>query len=332
MQSQKVLPIKLFKKFPDVLDKYQERFKYILIDEYQDTNKAQYVLTKLISAKYRNICVVGDVDQSIYGFRGANYRNILNFEKDYKDAITIKLEQNYRSTNNILEAANSVIRNNKERKSKNLWSDKGKGEKITYFRAFNERDEAFYVIREIKKLLAKGIKYEDIAVLYRTNAQSRIMEEELLKENLPYRVVGSFYFYSRKEIKDLIAYLRLIYNDKDDISLLRVINTPKRGIGNKTISKLVNMANIENKSIYEVISSGKELEFKKVIEDLKEISKNITLTELVDKILDVSGIREEYKNEKSLEADIRLENLEEFKSITKSFEEQYGLVSLEDFI
>lgn len=327
-----VLPIKLFKKFPDVLDKYQERFKYILIDEYQDTNKAQYVLTKLISAKYRNICVVGDVDQSIYGFRGANYRNILNFEKDYKDAITIKLEQNYRSTNNILEAANSVIKNNKERKSKNLWSDKGKGEKITYFRAFNERDEAFYVIREIKKLLAKGIKYEDIAVLYRTNAQSRIMEEELLKENLPYRVVGSFYFYSRKEIKDLIAYLRLIYNDKDDISLLRVINTPKRGIGNKTISNLVNMANIENKSIYEVISSGKELEFKKVIEDLKEISKNITLTELVDKILDVSGIREEYKNEKSLEADIRLENLEEFKSITKSFEEQYGLVSLEDFL
>lgn len=327
-----VLPIKLFKNFPDVLDKYQERFKYILIDEYQDTNKAQYVLTKLISAKYRNICVVGDVDQSIYGFRGANYRNILNFEKDYKDAITIKLEQNYRSTNNILEAANSVIKNNKERKSKNLWSDKGKGEKITYFRAFNERDEAFYVIREIKKLLAKGIKYEDIAVLYRTNAQSRIMEEELLKENLPYRVVGSFYFYSRKEIKDLIAYLRLIYNDKDDISLLRVINTPKRGIGNKTISNLVNMANIENKSIYEVISSGKELEFKKVIEDLKEISKNITLTELVDKILDVSGIREEYKNEKSLEADIRLENLEEFKSITKSFEEQYGLVSLEDFL
>ncbi|MGN1000888.1 MAG: ATP-dependent helicase [Bacilli bacterium] len=327
-----VLPIKLFKKFPDVLDKYQERFKYILIDEYQDTNKAQYVLTKLISAKYRNICVVGDVDQSIYGFRGANYRNILNFEKDYKDAITIKLEQNYRSTNNILEAANSVIKNNKERKSKNLWSDKGKGEKITYFRAFNERDEAFYVIREIKKLLAKGVKYEDIAVLYRTNAQSRIMEEELLKENLPYRVVGSFYFYSRKEIKDLIAYLRLIYNDKDDISLLRVINTPKRGIGNKTISNLINMANIENKSIYEVISSGKELEFKKIIEDLKEISKNITLTELVDKILDVSGIRDEYKSEKSLEADIRLENLEEFKSITKAFEEQYGLVSLEDFL
>lgn len=327
-----VLPIKLFKSHSEILDAYQERFKYILIDEYQDTNKAQYVLTKLISSKYRNICVVGDVDQSIYGFRGANYRNILNFEKDYKDATTIKLEQNYRSTNTILEAANSVIKNNKERKSKNLWSDKGKGEKITYFRAFNERDEAFYVIREIKKLLSNGINYQDIAVLYRTNAQSRIMEEELLKENLPYRVVGSFYFYSRKEIKDLIAYLRLIYNEKDDISLLRVINSPKRGIGNKTVNSLINIAAIENKSIYEVISSGKELEFKKIIENLKEISKNITLTELVDKVLDVTRMRSEYKAESSLEADIRLENLEEFKSITKAFEEQYGLVSLEDFL
>ena len=327
-----ILPIKLFRQFPDVLDKYQERFQYILIDEYQDTNEAQYILTKLISCKYRNICVVGDVDQSIYGFRGANYRNILNFEKDYKDALIIKLEQNYRSTNNILEAANSVIKNNKERKSKNLWSNKGKGDKLTYFRAFNEKDEAFYVIREIKQLLAKGIKSQDIAVLYRTNAQSRIMEEELLKENLPYRVVGSFYFYSRKEIKDLIAYLRLIYNDKDNISLLRVINTPKRGIGNKTVSNLINIANIENKSIYEVITSGKELEFKNTVESLKEISKNITLTELVDKILDVTGMRREYESEKTLEAEIRLENLEEFKSITKSFEEKYGLVSLEDFL
>jgi len=327
-----VLPIKLFREHKEVLEIYQERYKYILIDEYQDTNEAQYVLTKLISCKYRNICVVGDVDQSIYGFRGANYRNILNFEKDYKDAVTIKLEQNYRSTNNILEAANSVIKNNKERKSKNLWSDKGKGDKISYFRSFNERDEAFYVIREIKSLLSKGINNSDIAVLYRTNAQSRIMEEELLKENIPYRVVGSFYFYSRKEIKDLLAYLRLIYNDKDNVSLLRVINTPKRGIGTKTVNNLINIANIENKSIYEVISSGKELEFKKVIENLKEIAQNITLTELIDKILEVTGMREEYKNEKSLEADIRLENLEEFKSITKNFEERDGLISLEDFL
>ena len=327
-----ILPIKLFRTYPDILNKYQEKYKYILIDEYQDTNEAQYILTKLISKKYRNICVVGDVDQSIYGFRGANYRNILNFEKDYPDALTIKLEQNYRSTNNILEAANSVIKNNKERKSKNLWSKKGDGDKVVYFRAFNEKDEAFYVIREIKNLLSKNVNPQDIAVLYRTNAQSRILEEELLKENLAYRVVGSFYFYSRKEIKDLIAYLRLIYNDKDNISLLRVINTPKRGIGNKTVSNLINIANIENKSIYEVISSGKELEFKKIIENLKEISNNVTLTELVDKILDVTGIKEEYKNEKTLEADIRLENLEEFKSITKSFEEKNGLISLEDFL
>ena len=327
-----LLPIKLFREYPEVLDKYQERFQYILIDEYQDTNEAQYVLTKLISSKYRNICVVGDVDQSIYGFRGANYRNILNFEKDYKDALVIKLEQNYRSTNNILNAANSVIKNNKERKSKNLWSKKGTGEKISYFKSFNEKDEAFYVIREIKTLLSKGVNPQEIAVLYRTNAQSRIMEEELLKENITYRVVGSFYFYSRKEIKDLIAYLRLIYNDRDNISLLRVINTPKRGIGVKTVNSLINVADIENKSIYEVITGGKELEFKKTIESLKEISKNVTLTELVDKILDVTGMREEYKNEKTLESEIRLENLEEFKSITKAFEEKIGLVSLEDFL
>ena len=327
-----ILPIKLFREYPDILDRYQERFKYILIDEYQDTNEAQYILTKLISSKYRNICVVGDVDQSIYGFRGANYRNILNFEKDYKDALIIKLEQNYRSTNNILNAANSVIKNNKERKSKNLWSNKGEGEKVTYFRAFNERDEAFYVIREIKDLLSKGVNPQEIAVLYRTNAQSRIMEEELLKENMAYRVVGSFYFYSRKEIKDLIAYLRLIYNEKDNVSLLRVINTPKRGIGTKTINNLINIANIENKSIYESISSGKELKFKETIESLKQISENITLTELVDKVLDVTGIREEYKNENTLESEIRLENLEEFKSITKAFEEKIGLVSLEDFL
>lgn len=327
-----ILPIKLFRKYPEILQKYQERFKYILIDEYQDTNEAQYILTKMISAKYRNICCVGDVDQSIYGFRGANYRNILNFEKDYKEAEIIKLEQNYRSTENILDAANSVIKNNKERKDKNLWSNKGKGEKLTYFRAFNERDEAFYVIREVKTLINRGINYQDIAVLYRTNAQSRIVEEELLKENIPYRVVGSFYFYSRKEIKDLIAYLRLIHNEKDNVSLLRVINTPKRGIGTKTINNLIEKANNENKSIYEVISSGKEKDFKDLIEKLKELSKDLTLTELVEKVLESTGIRKEYEDEKTLEADIRIENLDEFKSITKAFEEQEGLISLEDFL
>ena len=327
-----ILPLKLFKEYPSVLEKYQNRFQYILIDEYQDTNEAQYILTKMISAKYRNICCVGDNDQSIYSFRGANYRNILNFEKDYKDATIIKLEQNYRSTENILNAANSVIKNNKERKDKNLWSTKGKGEKISYFKAFNERDEAFYVIREIKKLINNGIDYENIAVLYRTNAQSRIMEEELLKENLPYRVVGSFYFYSRKEIKDLIAYLRLIHNEFDNVSLTRVINTPKRGIGLKTVSNLALKADVNNISMFEAIESGKELEFKNLILKLKEISKDLTLTELVDKVLDVTGIKKELEDEKTLEADIRLENLEEFKSITKSFEEKNGVISLEDFL
>ena len=327
-----ILPIKLFREHPSILQKYQERFQYILIDEYQDTNEAQYILTKMISAKYRNICCVGDNDQSIYSFRGANYRNILNFEKDYNDATVIKLEQNYRSTSTILDAANNVIRNNKERKDKNLWSNKGEGEKISYFRAFNERDEAFYVTREIKKLLNNGIEYKDIAVLYRTNAQSRNMEEELLKENLPYRVVGSFYFYSRKEIKDLIAYLRLIHNSDDDMSLLRVINTPKRGIGLKTLKNLDVKAELNGTSLFDAIDSGKELEFKKLILDLKKISENLTLTELVDKILDVSGIRKEYEDEHSLDADIRIENLEEFKTITKTFEEREGVISLEDFL
>lgn len=327
-----ILPIKLFREQEEILDRYQERFQYILIDEYQDTNEAQYVLTKLLSAKYRNICVVGDENQSIYSFRGANYRNILNFEKDYKEAKTIKLEQNYRSTQNILNAANQVIRNNQNRKDKNLWSDKGEGDKITYYRSYDEKDEAHYVAQRIKTLISEGKDPSEIAVLYRTNAQSRTVEEEMLKENIPYRVVGSFYFYARKEIKDLMAYLRLIHNEKDNVSLERVINTPKRGIGLKSISNLATLADIEGKSMYEVITSGKELEFKNIIEDLKRVSEKVTLTELVDKILDTTGMRQELENEKTLEADIRLENLEEFKSITKAFEERDGVISLEDFL
>lgn len=327
-----ILPIKLFREHPSILEKYQEKFKYILIDEYQDTNEAQYILTKMISAKYKNICCVGDNDQSIYSFRGANYRNILNFEKDYKDAKVIKLEQNYRSTSTILDAANCVIKNNTERKDKNLWSTKGEGDKITYFRAFNEKDEAFYVIREVKSLINKGIDYQNIAVIYRTNAQSHVLEEEFLKENMPYHIVGGTGFYSRKEIKDLLAYLRLIHNEKDNISLTRVINVPKRGIGLKSISNLSDKADSLDISMYDAITTGKEYEFKKMIEDLKRVSKDLTLTELVDKILDVTGIRKEYENENSLDAEIRLENLEEFKSITKKFEEREGVISLEDFL
>ena len=327
-----LLPIKLFKENPIILEKYQELYKYILIDEYQDTNEAQYILTKMISEKNRRITCVGDDSQSIYSFRGANYKNILNFENDYKDAKTILLEENYRSTSNILDAANQVIRNNKMRKDKNLWTSRGVGEKIKYYRSYNERDEAQYIIRKTKEMVNRGVEYKDIAVLYRTNVQSRVIEEEMLKENMPYRVIGSFYFYSRKEIKDLIAYLRLIHNSKDNVSLLRVINTPKRGIGLKTIDNLTEKADLEGTSIYEAITSGKELEFKNIIEKLKTISAELTLTELIDKVLDASGMKADLESEKSLEAEVRLENLEEFKSITKSFEEREGLISLEDFL
>ena len=327
-----LLPIRLFKKYPEVLERYQDLYKYILIDEYQDTNEAQYILTKLLSEKYRNITCVGDDSQSIYSFRGANYKNILNFEKDYKDAKVILLEQNYRSTSTILDAANSVIKNNKQKKDKNLWTARGVGEKIQYYRAYNEKDETGFVVHKINELINKGIDYKDIAVLYRTNAQSRVLEEEMLKENLPYRIIGSINFYSRKEIKDLLAYLRLIHNSRDNVSLLRVINTPKRGIGLKTIENLTEKADQEETSIYEAISSGKELEFKNLIERLKEVSQNITLTELIDKVLDASGLKQELESEGTLEAEVRLENLEEFKSITKNFEEQEGLVSLEEFL
>lgn len=327
-----ILPIKLFREHQDVLEKYQNLYQYVLIDEYQDTNQAQYILTKMISEKNRRITCVGDDSQSIYSFRGANYKNILNFENDYRDAKTILLEQNYRSTGNILDAANQVIKNNRDRKDKNLWTNKGPGEKIKYYRAYNERDEAQYVIRKIKELVNRNVEYKDIAVLYRTNAQSRVVEEEMLKENLPYRVIGSFYFYSRKEIKDLIAYLRLIHNSKDNVSLLRVINTPKRGIGLKTIENLTIKADTEGISIYDAIESGKELEFKKTIEKLKNVAEDLTLTELIDKVLDASGMKKELESEQTLEAEVRLENLEEFKSITKAFEEKEGLISLEDFL
>ena len=327
-----LLPIELFRKHKDVLERYQELYKYILIDEYQDTNEAQYILTKMLSEKNRLITCVGDDSQSIYSFRGANYRNILNFEKDYKDAKTILLEENYRSTSTILDAANQVIKNNKMRKDKNLWTSRGVGEKIKYYRAYNERDEAQYVTRKIKELVHRNVEYKDIAVLYRTNAQSRVIEEEMLKENLPYKVIGSINFYNRKEIKDLLAYLRLIHNSKDNVSLLRVINTPKRGIGLKTIENLTREADNNEISMYEAIKSGKELEFKNMVEKLKEIANDLTLTELIDKVLDATGMRQELESEDTLEAEVRLENLEEFKSITKTFEEREGLVSLEEFL
>ena len=327
-----VLPIKLFREHKDILEYYQDKYKYVLIDEYQDTNEAQYMLSKLLCQKHRNIFVVGDNDQSIYAFRGANYKNILNFEKDYKDCEVILLEENYRSTKNILDAANSVIKHNKDRKDKNLKSNNGIGEKVKYVKVETDKDECSYVSSKINELHNSGVRYEDIAILYRTNAQSRNIEEALLRENIPFKVVGSFYFYNRKEIKDLIAYLKVIYNEKDDINLLRIINVPKRKIGLKTIENLTNIASLKGISIYDAIESGKELEFKKLIEELKVEKDNLSLTELVELVLEKSGMKATLLEEKTMESEIRLENLEEFKSITRGFEEKYGVVSLEEFL
>lgn len=327
-----ILPLKLFNNNPGVLQKYQEKYKYVFIDEYQDTNEPQYILSKMISAKYKNITVVGDADQAIFTWRGANYKNILNFEKDYKDAKVVLLEENYRSTKTILNAANNVIKNNKIRKEKNLWTQNEEGSKITYYKAFDEKDESNYVVNEIKKLIEKGVNPKDICVLYRANAQSRTVEEAFLTSNISYNIVGSYAFYNRKEIKDLIAYLKLIYNNKDDVSLLRVINYPKRGIGNKAIENLAIKSNVLDKSLYEVIDSGKELDFKNMIEEIKKEESHLTLTELIDMVLDKSGMKKSLEDEKSIEADIRLENLEEFKSIAKAMEINEGIVSLEELL
>ena len=327
-----ILPIKLFKNNPDILMEYQDRFKYILIDEYQDTNEAQYILTKMLASRYQNLCVVGDSDQAIYGFRGANFKNILNFEKDYKLCKTIILKKNYRSTKVILDAANSVIKNNVNRHPKDLESVKEDGELITYYRAKNGIDEINYIGEEINKLQKNGESLDDIVILYRTNAQSRLFEDEFLKRNIPYRIIGAINFYARREIKDLMAYLKLINNTRDAISLLRAINTPKRGIGNKTIEDIIKRSNENDISLFDAIDSGKALSFKNLILDLQEESAHLSLTELVDLVLDKSGLRDELLHENSIEAETRLENLEEFKSITKAFEDKYGLISLPDFL
>lgn len=326
-----ILPLRIFKKDKSVLEKYQEHFKYILVDEYQDTNMVQYDMCKLLASKYRNLFVVGDMDQSIYSFRFANYMNVINFEKDNKDAKVIVLDENYRSTNNILNAANDVIKNNKERKEKNLWSSKGDGDKIKYIRCDNEQEEASTVVRLTKELLDKGEKPSEIAVLYRTNGQSRVFEEAFLKENIPFKIVGSYFFYNRKEIKDLISYMHLIYNNNDDASLERVINVPRRGIGSKTIERLRSEASISDKSMFEVVNSGKELGFKNLIIVLTNESKNTDLVGLVDVILDKTGIRKELEEKNDLESEIRLENLNEFKSIALAFQEK-GIFSLEEFL
>lgn len=324
-------PVELLKKNKIILEKYQERFKYILVDEYQDTNSIQYELCKLLASKYKNIFVVGDANQSIYSFRNADYRNVLNFEKDYKNTKVILLEENYRSTNNILKAANSVIKNNSEGKKLNLWSSKRDGELIDYIRCEDEIKEANFVINKIKDLISNGYKYSDIAVLYRTNAQSRVVEDAFVRNNIPHNIIGSYYFYNRKEIKDLIAYLKLIYNPCDSVSLERIINVPKRGIGAKSIENLRKKATENNISMFDAIDSGKELEFKKMILKLQEFSLNANLSDLIEEILSTTGLRMEYEINKSLENEAKVENLNEFKTVALMFEES-GIYDLQTFL
>ncbi len=324
-------PVELFQKNDDILNKYQDKYQYILIDEYQDTNEVQYKLVKLLASKYRNIFVVGDQNQAIYGFRQANYKNIVNFENDYEEAKVFVLNQNYRSTTNILNVANSVISHNEHRKEVNLFSDLGEGVKIKYLRSNDDKQEVNIVVNEIKDLLNNGYKKEDIAIFYRTNAQSRIYEEAMLKNNYAYKVVGAFYFYKRKEIKDLIAYLRLINNHDDDVALKRIINEPKRGIGLKTIENLEKEAENNQTSIFETISKGKELEFKKLIETLTKDSESLSLTEIIDNVLDKTGMKDSLSNMSTEDID-RLDYLMEFRSITEEYQNRTGSVNLQDFL
>ena len=335
------LTIELFNNHPDILSLYQDKFKYINVDEYQDTNLVQYRLVNMLAKKNNNICVVGDADQSIYGWRGADMHNILNFEQDYLNCKTILLEQNYRSTKNILNAANDVISNNKIRKEKNLWTTQDSGDKIKYYTARNERDEAQYIVAEVHKLISnKNFDYKDVAVLYRTNSQSRSLEDVLIKSNIPYNIIGGHKFYDRKEIKDIIAYLTLIANSKDDLSFIRVINEPKRGIGTGTINKLQQYANENNISLLESLDRLDEipnltnkiknnlLQFKDLIINFKDAS--LSVTELTNELLQKSGYEDSLQRADTLESQNRLDNLQEFLSVTAEYDKHNGNVN-EDY-
>lgn len=328
--------IELFKKHPDVLAFYQNKFHYIHVDEYQDTNHAQYTLVRMLADRFENLCVVGDADQSIYGWRGADMQNILDFEDDYPAAKVILLEQNYRSTKTILRAANQVIKQNKQRKAKNLWTDNEPGEKIVYFRGENEHDEGRFVVSEIvKRVRSKEHVYGEFAVLYRTNAQSRVVEESLMKANIPYKLVGGQKFYSRKEIRDVLAYLNVLANPSDSISLERIINTPKRGIGPGTVEKLKAFADENGWSLFEGAQnvnvstiSGKanrELEqFGLLLTDLQQMIPFLSLTEFTEEVLKRTGYLDELKNQKTIESEARIENIQEFLSVTQEFDRRYA--------
>lgn len=327
--------VQLLEKDSEVLESYQDRFRYIMIDEYQDTNTVQFKLVSLLAKKYKNLCVVGDDDQSIYKFRGADITNILNFEKVFSDAKVIKLEQNYRSTTNILDAANAVINNNTGRKDKHLWSERGEGEKIGFRHFDNAFDEGGYIAREISKRVSEGKnKYSDFAILYRTNIQSRIMEEKMIMVNAPYKIFGGVNFYARKEIKDLIAYLKVINNGRDDVAVKRIINVPARGIGGTTVARIQALADREEKDYYEILKYidesdgigrgiGKIQSFVGLIEDLKELLGTISLTEFLKEVIEQTGYTIKLKEapKEDEDAKLRLEYIDELVSKMKSYEE-----------
>lgn len=335
--------VRLFQQVPQVLDYYKKKFQYIHVDEYQDTNHVQYVLVQMLADHHRNLCVVGDSDQSIYRFRGADITNILHFERDYPDAQVIKLEKNYRSTKTILNAANEVISHNSERKPKKLWTENEQGEQVQLFEAENEHDEAYYVADTIRKEKQDGGKYSDFSILYRTNAQSRVMEEVLVKSNIPYRMIGGLKFYDRKEIKDLLAYLRLVVNPDDDLSLRRVINVPKRGIGAATLDKIARFADSQEISMFRALLEVEEIGlsqrfiqslvgFAQMIKELNAMMDYLSAGEITETVLDRSGYREELKKEDTVEAASRLENIDEFLSVTQEFESKNEDKSLVAFL
>ncbi|WKV09752.1 DNA helicase PcrA [Thermoanaerobacterium sp. CMT5567-10] len=332
--------IELFKKDEEILRYYQDKFRYIMVDEYQDTNRPQYEFVNLLAKRYRNLCVVGDDDQSIYGWRGADIKNILDFEKDYPEAKVIKLEQNYRSTQIILDAANNVIDNNIKRKKKQLWTDNKDGEKIVVCEVQNEREEANFIVDRIKNLVGNGRRYSDFAILYRTNAQSRIFEEACMMNDIPYKLVGALRFYDRKEIKDIIAYLRILVNPYDDVSLKRIINVPKRGIGESTVSALEQYAREHDTSMYFAIPdvelkgrARKVLDnFKNFIDDLINQLDFMNIIEVIDYILEKTGYMDELKADDTKESESRIENINEFIRAAREFMETSEDKSLESFL
>ncbi len=340
-----MLSIKLLQENKEVREKYQDRFDYLLVDEYQDTNHAQYLLTKFLAAKHRNICVVGDADQSIYGWRGADIQNILDFEKDYPDAKVIKLEQNYRSTQIILDAANAVIENNTGRKPKNLWTENKSGADIIYFQAVDERDEARFVIEQLQNLQrTENKKLGDMAILYRTNTQSRIFEEMLIKSGISYNMVGGLKFYERKEIKDIIAYLRVIFNPADSLSLLRIINVPKRGIGDASLAKIQAYAAANNVSLFETVSNAAAIDglssrfvsklddLAGIIFELMNLASEAPVEDLIDRVLRDTGYLEELENERTPQAQSRIDNLHELISVAQEFAASEEENNLENFL